>query len=76
MSQPQKDYLNGIKVLNDERVLELELTIKSTGEAINQANKDLDLYRMQQFNCEEEITQLANDNIMLDEIITLIPDNA
>lgn len=71
----KKDYLNSIKVLNDERVLELQLTIKSIGEALNQANKDIDSYNIQQLDCEKQIDQLGNDNIMLDEIIALIPDN-
>lgn len=72
----KKDYLNSIKVLNDEKILELELTIKSTGEAIAQSNKDIASYEAQQLDCEKQIDQLGQDNIMLDEIIALIPDNS
>ncbi len=72
----KKDYLNSIKVLNDEKILELELTIKSTGEAIAQSNKDIVSYEAQQLDCEKQIDQLGQDNIMLDEIIALIPDNS
>ena len=72
----KKDYLNSIKVLNDEKIIELELTIKSTGEAIAQSNKDIVSYEAQQLDCETEIAKLGTDNIMLDEIIALIPDNS
>lgn len=71
----KKDYLNSIKTTNDERVLELQLTIKSIGEAISQSNKDIELYNAQQLKCEKDIAQLGADNIMLDEIIAIIPDD-
>lgn len=72
----KKEYLNSIKAGNDQKVLELSLSLKSLGEAIAQSNKDLAFYSQQQLDLEKQIEQLGNDNIMLDEIIALIPTNS
>ena len=72
----KKDYLNSIKSLNNERILEIQLTIKSIGEAIDQANRDIETYNAQQLKSEQQISQLTADNLMLDEIIAVIPDDS
>lgn len=72
----KKEYLNSIKAGNDQKVLELSLSLKSLGEAIAQSNKDLAFYSQQQLDLEKQIEQLGNDNIMLNEIIALIPANS
>lgn len=71
----KKEYLNSIKIQNDARIGELNLALKSLGEAIAQAEKDLAFYNQQGLDIEKEIAKFGTDNIMLDEIIAIIPNN-
>lgn len=71
----KKEYLNSIKIQNDTRIGELNMSLKSLGEAIAQSEKDLAFYNQQGLDIEKEIAKLGTDNIMLDEIITIIPNN-
>lgn len=71
----KKEYLNSIKAYNLKKVIELNLSLKSLSEALAQANKDILFYTQQELDIEKEIAKLETDNIMLDEIIAIIPNN-
>lgn len=72
----KKEYLNSIKIYNNEKIDELNLTLKSLGEAMAQSNKDIAFYKQQELDIGIEIAKLGTDNIMLDEIIVIIPNNS
>lgn len=64
----KKEYLNAIKIVNDKRREELAQIIKNI-------DLGVDNYAVQKANAEAEIAKLGVDNVMLDEIIALIPDS-
>lgn len=65
----KKQYLNAIKISNDKRIADLAQMIKNIDETVNNCI-------IQKRDCETEIAKLGSDNVMLDEIIAIIPDNA
>lgn len=65
----KKEYLNAIKIVNDKRKDELNQIIKNIDEGMSN-------YDVQKENAAAEMLKLDADNVMLDEIIAIIPDNS
>lgn len=73
--QEQIDLLESEKNNNIVEIASIESQINTLQQAVNQQHNTIDQYGVQINNCNTKITQLNNDNLILDEIIVELSGN-
>ncbi len=64
----KKDYLNIIKTNNSKEIEELNKMISEIDTIIND-------YNTRKQNCQDAVTKLSADNVIVDDIIKDVPDS-
>lgn len=74
-NQDYIDYLNSVAADNTATISNLNLQIISLQSLVDSYNNDIVQVQGQITSSQEKITQLEADNIMITDIIALIPTN-
>lgn len=74
-TQEQIDLLNAEKQDNINEIASVDNQINTLQQAVDQQTADIAQYNVQINDCNTKITQLNNDNLILDEIIVELSVN-
>lgn len=74
-NQDYIDYLNSVAASNTTTINNLTMQITSLQSLVDSYNNDISQVQNQIVSSQDQITQLQADNLMITDIIALIPTN-